>query len=78
MPNNKSPCNDGLTKEFYEVFLEDLKTPLISSFKSVFDKGELSNSHKQAVIKLIEKRKKKEKKRIKIKDLFKIGDQYLY
>ena len=31
MPNNKSSGNDGLTKEFYEVFQEDLKTPLISS-----------------------------------------------
>ena len=71
MPNNKSPGNDGLTKEFYEVFWDDLKTPLISSFKSAFVKGELSNSQKQAVIKLIEKR-------IKIKGLFKIGDQYPY
>ena len=26
MPNNKSPSNSGLTKEFYEVFWEDLKT----------------------------------------------------
>ena len=34
MPNNKSPGNDSLTKEFYEIFWEDLKTPLISSFKS--------------------------------------------
>ena len=71
MPNNKSPSNDSLTKEFYVVFWEDLKTPLISSCKSAFDKGELSNSQKQAVTKLIEKK-------IKIKDLFKIGDQYLY
>ena len=38
MPNNKSPCNDGLTKEFYKVFWEDLKTPLISNFKSAFVK----------------------------------------
>ena len=52
MPNNKSPGNDGLTKEFYEVFWEDLLTPIISSFKSEFDKGELSNSQKQAVIKV--------------------------
>ena len=29
MPNNKLPSNDGLTKEFYEVFWEDLKTPHI-------------------------------------------------
>ena len=71
MPNNKSPGNDGLTKEFYEVFWEDLKTPLTSSFKSAFDKGGLSSSQKQAVIKLLEKK-------IKTKDLFKIGDQYPY
>ena len=57
MPNNKSPSNDGLTKEFYEVFWEDLKTPLISSCKSAFDKGELSNSQKRAVINLIEKKR---------------------
>ena len=56
--NNKSPSNDGLTKEFYEVFWEDLKTPLISSCKSAFDKGEISNSQKQAVINLIEKKDK--------------------
>ena len=67
MPNNKSPDNNGLRKEFYEVFWDDLKTPLISSFKSAFVKGELSNSQKQ-----------KSKKRIKIKGLFKIGDQYPY
>ena len=58
MPNNKSPGYDGLTKEFYEIFREDLKTPLISSFKSPFDKSELSNSEKEAVMKLIEKKDK--------------------
>ena len=58
MPNHKSPGNDDFTKEFYKVFWEDLKTPLISTFKSAFDKGELSNSQKQALIKLIEKKDK--------------------
>ena len=55
MPNNKSPGNDGLTKEFYETFWEELKTPLIFSFECAFIKVELSLSQKQAVIKLIEK-----------------------
>ena len=71
MPNNKSPGNDDLTKEFFEVFWEDLITSLISIFSSVFNKGKLSNSQKQAVIRLIEKK-------IRINDLFKIGDQFLY
>ena len=71
MPNNKSPGNDGVTKELNKIFWEDLKTPLISSFKSAFDKSELSNFQKQALIKLIEKS-------MKIKDLFKIGNQYPY
>ena len=55
VPNNKSPGNDGLRKEFYETFWEELKTPLISSFECTFIKDELSSSQKQAVIKLIEK-----------------------
>ena len=58
MPNNKSPSNDGLTKEFYEDFLEDLKTPLMSNCKSAFDKDEHGNSQKRAVINLIEKKDK--------------------
>ena len=58
MPNNESPGNDGLTKQFYEVFWVGLKTALISSFESAFDKGYLSNPQKQAVTKLIEKKDK--------------------
>ena len=27
MPKNKSPDNDGLTKEFYETFWDELKIP---------------------------------------------------
>ena len=46
MLNNKLPGNDGLTKVFWQklqtfltkVFCKDLKTPVISSFRSAFDK----------------------------------------
>ena len=50
MPNNKSSGNDGLTKEFYETFWEDLKKPLCTSITKAFHRGELSHSQKQAVI----------------------------
>ena len=55
MENNKTPGNDGLSKEFYEVFWNDVKITLLASTNDAFIKEELSTSQKQAVIKLIEK-----------------------
>ena len=40
MPKNKSPGNDGLTKEFYEKFWDDLKIPFIGSHRKSFLKEE--------------------------------------
>ena len=48
----------------YEVFWSELKTPLLLSCIKSFLSGELSISQKQAVIKLIEK-KKRDKRLIK-------------
>ena len=56
MEINKSPGNDGLTKEFWEAFWDHVKVPLLLPFKMAFLKKELSTSQKQAVLKLIEKR----------------------
>ena len=67
MSNNKSPGNDGLTKEFYETFWEDFKKPLCVSIAKAFHRGELNHYQKQAVIKLTEKK-------IEIKNLLKTGD----
>ena len=64
LSNNKSPGNDGLTKEFYETFWKDLKKPLCPSITKTFHRGELSHTQKQAVIKLIGK-KDRDKKIIK-------------
>ena len=61
MSNNKSPANDGLTKEFCKTFWEDLKKPLCATVAKAFHRGELSHSQKQAVIKL---RKKDRDKKI--------------
>ena len=68
MEINKSPGNDGLTKEFYETFWDYVKVPLLLSFNMAFLKKELSTSQKQAVIKLIEKKDRNKR----------FGELYLY
>ena len=60
MPNNKSPGNDGLTKEFYETFWQEIIS-LCNSITKSYQNGELSTSQRQAVIKLIEKKDKGKK-----------------
>ena len=52
MKNDKSPENDGITKE---LFWDDIKNSLSDPINNSFRSGELSTSQKQAVIKLIEK-----------------------
>ena len=58
MPPNKSPGNDGLSKEFYLCFFDMLGSTLMESLNYAFEKGELSSSQRQAVITLIEKKGK--------------------
>ena len=55
IPNNTSPGNDGLTKELYETFWDELKDSFINSIKLAYQKKALTTSQHQAVIKLIEK-----------------------
>ena len=61
MPNNKSPGNDGLTKEFYENFWKEIEIPLCNTITKSCQNGELSTSQREAVIKLIEKKDKGKK-----------------
>ena len=57
MKNNKTPDNDGLTKEFEKTFWDELKTSLMESVNQAFHTKILSISQREAVTKLIEKKK---------------------
>ena len=61
---NKSPEDDGLTAEFCLAFWPLLGKLIVDSLNYAFEYGELSNSQKQAVITLIEK-KEKDKRLVK-------------
>ncbi|KAL9979618.1 hypothetical protein ACROYT_G017301 [Oculina patagonica] len=61
---NKTPGNDGLTTEFYLAFWPILGKHLVACLNYAHNHGELSNSQKQAVITLLEK-KGKDKRLIK-------------
>ena len=56
MGNNKSPGNDGLTKEFYITFWNEINTTFLLAIEKAYLVKQLSTSQKQAVIKLIEKK----------------------
>ena len=58
MRSDKSPGNDGSTEEFYETFWTELKEIFVDSVSEAKEKGILSTSQRQAIIKLIEKRDK--------------------
>ena len=56
MHSNKSPGNDGLSKEFYLAFFQTLGSDLMQCLNYSFQEGEKSFSQKQAVMTLIEKK----------------------
>ena len=57
MPNDKSPGNDGLTKEFFEKLWYEVKKTFLSCF-SLFWQRENCTSQRQVNIKFIEKKAK--------------------
>ena len=58
MKNDKSPGSDGLTKEFYVCFFNEISNILITALNHSFTTGMLSTSQRQALITLIEKKGK--------------------
>ena len=67
--NNKSPKNDGLSKEFYVCLFNEIHPFLVETLNYSFQHDELSVSQRQAVITLIEKKER-------TKDSLKTGDQF--
>ena len=63
--NSKSPGNDGLTKEFYQTFWQDVKDIFFNSLQEFKRLKYLRRSQRQAIIKFLEKSNK---------DMFLIGD----
>ena len=55
---NKSPGSDGIPIEFYKRFWNVIKKPFIECVNESFEKSEISNTQKKAIITLIEKRGK--------------------
>ena len=56
MANNKSPGNDGLCKEFYVCFFNEIHTYLFNTLNCSFSCGRMTSSQRQAMITLIEKK----------------------
>ena len=56
MPNSKSPGNDGLKKELFLSFWDDIKDIYVSSIRTAGIKKEFSVSQRQEIIKLIKKK----------------------
>ena len=59
LKNNKAPGNDGLTKEFYCCFWNDIKDIFMKSLCESKKLKQLCVSQKQAIIKLLKKQKYK-------------------
>ena len=55
MGNNKSPGNDGLTKEFYCIFWNEIKNIFINSLRKSKFLTTLSTSQRQVIIRPIKK-----------------------
>ena len=56
--DSKTPGNDGIPAEFYKKIWHLVGTYITDSLNFAFEHGELSTSHRQAVITLIDKKDK--------------------
>ena len=52
----KTPGNDGIPAEFYKIFWNSVGELMTEVFNYSFELGQMSNSQKQAIITLIDKK----------------------
>ncbi|MEM6737394.1 MAG: reverse transcriptase domain-containing protein [Bacteroidota bacterium] len=57
MKNGSSPGSDGIPTEFYKVFWEEIKAPLINCYEYSLQQGYLCFTQKQGIITLLQKDK---------------------
>ena len=57
MENNKLPGSDGLSKEFYEWFWDEIKNLFLASIHRAFLNQKLGSFQKQSVIKMLQKKR---------------------
>ena len=55
LAENKTPGEDGFTKEFYAAFFDLLSSDLLNSYKEAFSKGALSISQRRGTITILPK-----------------------
>lgn len=58
MKNNKTPGSDGLPADFYKIFWQDIKRPLIGALNKGYSDGELSDTQRSGILNLIPKKDK--------------------